>query len=214
MKPDILFKLHDLRAENNAARAQMKEDAPRFQALKDRHETGTAPRAVSSFNLFQTPPELARRMVELADIPEGGNVLEPSAGLGRIYSAIRTYSKAGGVLLIEESADCCRELYGMTADDPGATLKQADFLTVEPSAFFDRVIMNPPFERGRDIKHTRHALKFLKPGGVLIGLCYNGTKQNRELEPIADSWEVLPARTFAKEGTGADVVLFTVIKRS
>jgi tRNA G10 N-methylase Trm11 len=34
--------------------------------------------------LFPTPPELADRMVELADIRPGQQVLEPSAGTGRI----------------------------------------------------------------------------------------------------------------------------------
>src|SRR3546814_19124442 len=35
---------------------------------------------------------------------------------------------------------------------------------------FDAVIMNPPFDRGRDCDHVRHALAFLKPGGVLVAI--------------------------------------------
>jgi hypothetical protein len=33
---------------------------------------------------------------------------------------------------------------------------------------FDRVIMNPPFEKEQDIDHVRHAFDLLKPGGRLV----------------------------------------------
>jgi hypothetical protein len=38
-------------------------------------------------------------------------------------------------------------------------------------AQFDRVIMNPPFNKGQDLKHITHAVThWLKPGGQLFAL--------------------------------------------
>jgi hypothetical protein len=57
-----------------------------------------------------------------------------------------------------------------------------------------------------------HARQLLKPGGLLISLCYNGTAQNRELRPIATTWEVLPSGSFNSEGTSAETVLLTLAR--
>jgi 16S rRNA G1207 methylase RsmC len=100
----------------------------------------------------------------------------------------------------------------MTESDRATNLLQRDFLEVAPAGTFDAVIMNPPFKMGRDIKHIMHALKFLTPGGLLISLCYDGSRQNKQLRPLCDRWNVLPSGTFKSEGTGASVVLLTIRK--
>ena len=69
--------------------------------------------------------------------------------------------------------------------------------------------MNPPFAKGADIKHIRHALQFVKPGGRLVALCANGPRQQRELEPIASTYEPLPEGSFKSSGTSVRVVLLT-----
>jgi hypothetical protein len=220
-----IYRLKALRAENNEKGLEMMQEKGRFAALASRHEDGTAPRAVSSFNLFQTPEHIAERMASM--IPsDAKRILEPSAGLGRLYKALRTHSPDSMISLVEQSADCCAELYRMTESDELAVLKQGDFLAMGhpyegnaglivkslPEVFYDAVIMNPPFKQGRDIKHINHALGFLRTGGLLIALCYNGKRQNAKLKPIADSWEVLPEGSFKTEGTQADVVLLTMRK--
>lgn len=220
-------RLKNLQALNDEKGLEMMMEKGRFAALKSRHEDGTAPRAVSSFNLFQTPEHIADRMAALIPLTCRA-ILEPSAGLGMLYRAIRGRNKDTHITLVENSPDCCRELYSMTERDTYATIKQADFLSIEPAregncgliikqlpeAFYDSVIMNPPFKQGRDVKHILHALKFVKPGGVVIALCYNGVKQNKQLKPLADSWEVLPEGTFRSEGTSASVVLLTMKGRT
>lgn len=70
--------------------------------------------------------------------------------------------------------------------------------------------MNPPFHMRSDIKHTLHALKFLHPGGVLVGLCMATRHRTEALEAMADHWELLPAATFAKEGTKVETYLFRI----
>jgi 16S rRNA G1207 methylase RsmC len=95
-------------------------------------------------------------------------------------------------------------------------LKQRDFLTCwgdDLGGPFQAVLMNPPFKQGLDIKHIFHAYEMLAPGGLLVGLCYDGARQGMTLRPLVDSWEQLPANTFKAEGTRAGVVLITWRKR-
>lgn len=200
------LRLLHLRDENEAVSDAMNAERARFQAIKGAEPT----RAVQAFNLFQTPEPVAAMMAErLAElIPQDAPILEPSAGLGRLYRAARAAGLAGPVLMIEQAPQCAAELYRSTEGDAGATLWQRDFLSVdatpEPVA---GVLMNPPFKQGRDIAHTRHAFELMAPGGVLVGLCYDGVRQREKLRPLIDRWEPLPAGSFKSEGTGAGVAL-------
>lgn len=209
-----LSRLKQLRNETNKAEHVLESQRARFVKLA---RNDSAPRAVSSFNLFQTPATIAADMVAaLVDhfgTLDGLRILEPSAGLGRLYSAVRTSSGSAEIVLVEQSPECCRELYSMTEADSRAALVQADFLEVDIERIggpVDAVIMNAPFKMGRDIKHTMHASGFVKPGGLLVGLCYDGVKQNKKLKPECDSWEVLPADSFKAEGTKASVAMLSI----
>ena len=188
----------------------MEEMRPRFERIANRHENGTAPRAVSAFNLFQTPSALAAELVAAAEIEPGQSVLEPSAGLGRLLLEILKH-EPGSVTAVEQSKDCARELFG---NFPGVRLMERDFLTVSPDQLgaFDRVCMNPPFKMRRDLKHVFHALTFLRPGGILSGLCLAGPIREQKLKPICDTWKTIPAGVFRSEGTGVETVLFTIKK--
>ena len=204
------YRLLHIRDETEAAGVEMVFERGRFDTLRDPENK---PRAVAAFNLFQTPPDIADRMAAMLPNVGGGVILEPSAGLGRLYKALRRAGHAGPVILAEQSRDCCRELYDLTQEDHHVTLKQGDFLNMSFDPV-DAVIMNPPFKMGRDIKHILHAFDVLKPGGLLVSLCYNGVKQNKQLKPLADSWEVLPAGSFKSEGTTAEVALITMVKNA
>lgn len=215
-------RLRSLQAQNRAIGLEMGEMAPRFKRLAD---PASAPRAVSSFNLFQTPTDLADTMAQRLDFSPGDRILEPSAGLGRLWLALLRVGHDGPVTLVEQSPDLCGELYGMIDCGSSARLLQRDFLEVETAAAggpFDRVIMNPPFKRGRDVKHIRHALGMLRPGGRIVALCFNGKQQRRAFHPEGDRrhllagascyWEELPAGIFKETGTRADVVMLTIDK--
>jgi len=39
---------------------------------------------------------------------------------------------------------------------------------------YDRIIMNPPFSKGRDIQHVMHAYELLRPGGRLVAIMGEG----------------------------------------
>lgn len=114
---------------------------------------------------FPTPTPVVNRLLDLAQLQPGMQVLEPSAGSGAIASA----AAARGAVV-----DCIEQDPGYAAAlvDLGCarTLTVADFLTVTPQPVYDRVVMNPPFTRGADIAHVEHALRFLKPDGLLAAV--------------------------------------------
>lgn len=202
-------RLHELRMKNTQAGYDMDEKRGRFDAIRMRHGSGTAPRAVSSFQLFQTPPEIAQRMAAQLYLKRGARVLEPSAGLGRLLDVLDSEVET---VAVEKSPECAAELFRQNR--PGMTLKQRDFLTltVEEIGTFDAVIMNPPFHMRDDIRHIEHALGFIRPGGTLVALCMDTKHREERLKPIADRWEPLPCGTFSKEGTGIGVVLLKITK--
>ncbi len=195
-------------SENADKRAEMAED---FQAMRDQLKAGV--QVVSVPQLFPTPPSLAARMVELADIEPGHAVLEPSAGTGNILRAIREASGGSAVrTAIEINSRLCDRL---RIAEEGAHVINCDFLQFDaPATKYDRILMNPPFANADDIKHIRHALGMLKPGGKLVAICANGPRQNAQLRPLVEQhggeWENLPPDTFAESGTAVNAALFTL----
>lgn len=185
-------------------RASQEPHGGKFAALKE--QLKTAVKVVSADQLFPTPPALAARMVEMAGIEPGMRVLEPSCGTGNLVHAI---DEAGGEvfaveinpLLAAATKALCADFLTLSWSDPDWTFGLE---------CFDSVVMNPPFGGGVDVAHVLHALTFLKPGGLLVGLCAGGPRQEAKLKPLASSWERLPAGTFA--GTGVVAVLFTIKK--
>lgn len=204
---NAFHRLHELRMENTQAGYDMDEKRGRFDRLKNRHTNGTAPVAVSAFQLFQTPVAIAHEMVSRIEFKTGFRVLEPSAGLGRIMGAI---PEGIEVVAIEKAASCAAQLYQMNR--PGMTLMQRDFLTVSPEGIgrFDAVLMNPPFHLRDDIAHIQHATQFLKPGGKLVALCMATKHREEALRPLCSFWKQLPQGSFSKEGTGVDVVMLEI----
>lgn len=195
-------------AESADKRADMAED---FRAMRDQLKAGV--QVVSAPQLFPTPPSLAARMVELAEIEPGHAVLEPSAGTGNILRAIREATGDSAVrTAIEINPRLCDRL---RIAEEGAHVINCDFLQFDaPATKYDRILMNPPFANADDIKHIRHALGMLKPGGRLVAICANGPRQNAQLRPLVEQrggrWEDLPPDTFAESGTAVNAALFTL----
>ncbi len=111
---------------------------------------------------------LAEQVIEIANIHGGLTVLEPSAGMGALATAAR---EAGGAVECVE-IDLPMANYPI---DQGFAVECCDFLTLTVGQV-DRVVMNPPFKMGMDIKHIMHALEWPKPGGRLVSICANGPK--------------------------------------
>lgn len=178
-----------------------------YDAMKQQLKNGGV-QVVVAPQLFPTPEKLASDMVELADIQPGDDILEPSGGTGRIIRAILAKTgKDHGLVAVEikpHLADVIRTAYRVPTHC-------RDFL--ECAGFigtFDKILMNPPFENGADIKHIMHARQFLKPGGRIVAICADGPRQNEKLRPLATDWIPLPAGTFKESGTNVNTVLLVI----
>ena len=213
MSRDALVTQQLVAAQARAAAPRPAPDpqAAPFKAMKESLRAGV--QVVTANQLFPTPDATAARMAQLANVRPGMRVLEPSAGTGAILRAI---DKARGyvdereppceVVAVEVNPTLTRSL-----DAAGlcARVVSADFLDCNGDlGKFDRIIMNPPFERGADIAHILHARAMLKPGGRLVAICANGPRQAEKLKPLAATWEELPEGTFA--GTGVRTVLLSI----
>lgn len=203
------LRLRHLMETTEAVGEVMDTERPRFRQLARKD---SSPRVVSSFNLFQTPAPLAAQIAGLlADGRELGSTLEPSAGLGRLYRAIRDIDSDCPVTLVEQSPDCCRELYASTESAGNTRLIQADFLGCDETRIgtFDSVLMNPPFKNGTDIKHITHAMTLLNPGGRLVSICAAGPRQRRILAELGRFIE-LPQGSFKSEGSNVSAAVLIV----
>ena len=169
--------------------------------------------AAQDFGYFPTPPAVVERLIELAGVRNGHRVLEPSAGRGNIACAFR-----------DTTVDCY-ELLPSNVEALKAlgydhwTVTQADFLTVQPKPIYDRVVMNPPFEKRADIHHVKHALQFLIPGGLLVSVMSAAvgfrtdrlaTEFREVLEKRGGSIEPVPEGSFKSSGTMVSTVIVTI----
>jgi predicted RNA methylase len=162
---------------------------------------------------FPTPAPVVARLLELAELAPGMEALEPSAGSGAIATALGAAGAA--VDCIERDPG-----YAATLLEAGTarTVRTADFLAVPPQPRYDRVAMNPPFTRGTDIAHVEHALRFLKPDGLLVSvMSWSVTYETRKTAPFRNlvehrggTVEAVASGAFAKSGTGVDTVIVTI----
>lgn len=133
---------------------------------------------------FPTGDRLAARVAELAqlDQPEPLAILEPSAGTGALALAALERIHAGSKIWTVERVPALSAVLDIIAEghpEQVANLGTGDFLAYEDGQFsgpaeFDRIVMNPPFERGQDMQHVQAAYSLLKPGGILVAIvCEN-----------------------------------------
>jgi ubiquinone/menaquinone biosynthesis C-methylase UbiE len=116
---------------------------------------------------------VAEQLVTLACIEPGNRILEPSAGSGNLIDAV--LQSSGNVQLWYCEMNCflldvLREKYD---GKPSVHFVGRDFMEVDPTISgqqFDRIVMNPPFERGQDIDHILHAYRMLAPKGILAAI--------------------------------------------
>lgn len=164
------------------------------------------------YGYFPTPPDLAQRVVDLAEIGPGMRVLEPSAGRGAIADCVPAGCRLDCVELLAEN------FAALVAK--GYTAARADFLSGEPDKAYDRIVMNPPFERQQDIDHVNHAWQFLEPGGRLVSIMSAGVmfRENRKTVEFREFVgkhgyiERLPEGSFKASGTGVNTCVVVVDK--
>ncbi len=171
--------------------------------------TGQILNAKQELGAFDTPVSLAEWLVRLAGVGPGVDMLEPSAGVGRL--ALPAQTLGARVWAIEVDPKKAALLESMKLRH----VRCADFLSVSPSPGGDVhcVAMNPPFPKKADIAHITHAAKFVRPGGKLAAIASAGvvfredqaTKDFRALvDRQAGRIQMLPAGSFKESGTMAN----------
>lgn len=190
------------------------------EVLPDAEEKGAKPSqstaVAKDLQFYGSPAAVIAAALERAEIHTRDNyrfgaelpkyrVLEPSCGDGRILDEMR--ARGCSVYGVEFDAKRASE-----ARAKGHAVLTANFLDCEPTGDFDKVVMNPPFYGRHYIKHVNHALKFLKPGGVLVAvLPATAHYDHKELE---GSWQDLPVASFAEAGTNVPTGLLRMHKPS
>lgn len=202
---------------NRKAKAHVFDEDP-TDRLNNVIESGVLDPKVKT-GYFPTPSLIVDKMVELAKLERGHLILEPSAGQGhisdKICNALKLHTHEIIVCetlpenkyILSEKGYICEELGFMEFADEWIKRGRA----------FDRIVMNPPFERQADIDHVTAAFSLLAPNGILIaimstGITFRENKKTIEFrEKIINQHctylENLPSGTFKESGTMVNTVL-------
>ena len=151
-------------------RMALRELVPHLQTKREDDPVLKAEQALIGKKLdgfFPIPKPIISQMLELADIQEGDRILEPSAGKGDILDMIRLHHPENETAAIERNGTLLDVL-----EAKGHLVTQGDFL--EHQGDYNRILMNPPFEKGADITHVRHAYELLAPDGKLVAIMSEG----------------------------------------
>ena len=165
---------------------------------------------------FPTPRAIVDHMLAAADIKPGDRVLEPEAGKGNIADAIRETSPEADLSVIEHQYNLAEILKLKDHKVIGS-----DFL--EHKGQYDKIVMNPPFDKGQDIDHVRHAYDQLKPGGKVVAIMSEGpffrndtkaTKFREWLKSLGGKSEKLGDKSFGngERSTGVSTRLVVIEK--
>jgi len=169
------------------------------------------------YQFFATPDHLADRLVELADITNGHEILEPSAGQGAIIKAIhRSIADIDPISAYELMP--INQTFISKID--GCVLLGGDFLE-ECEKSFDRIIANPPFSKNQDIQHVKKMYTHLNPGGRLVSIMskhwqFSSNKKEVEfrewLDYVGAEVEEIESGEFKKSGTSIATCIVIIDK--
>jgi predicted RNA methylase len=222
----LWFERKDLQIEVNKLLAEFYGEV-----IGDGYNTTKAEEAAPQYHVtpakgwgaFMSSDTVARQVIEHA-CPHGMRVLEPSAGTGMLAKAARE-AGASEVVCVEIQRGMAHELA-----QAGFKTYCSDFTAIPVGGIgnqFDVIVMNPPFDRGRDCDHVRHAWQFLKPGGRLVAVMsaraeFGEDARHRALHKLVDAadsigwgrrkWFDLPAGSFAHAGTNVNTVILAIKK--
>lgn len=234
----LLAKVNELLLEYyRPVEGDVSEDGPSYEAGPLFHQT-----PAKGYGFFPSPAPVVDAVIAKAGLESMAErsgryrddwtplrVLEPSAGTGALASAAR--AKGHRVTCVEVQPHLAAGLCGL-----GFETREADFLKLSPADLgeFDVIVMNPPFDRGRDCDHVRHAFTFLRPGGRLVAVMsaraefaedrrhaalhdlirQNGDPHGSPEWQFRNAWTDLPERSFAECGTNVNTVILTITRRA
>jgi hypothetical protein len=202
---------------NKKAKAHVFEIDPK-QLLELVFSTGEMPPKNPTAH-FPTPDPVIQSLLNILTRPSCTRILEPSAGKGNIAEHLRqTFPDA----LLE----CCEIVpkFQEILRQKGFSLVASDFLSYQPGAIYDLIVMNPPFAIEGDslayVTHIHHAYSLLRPGGNLGSVVPSGFsfRNDSKIVKLRDqveqcgSWEELEAKSFTESGTDVNTVILSMQK--
>lgn len=204
--------------ENLGGKWNRKQKAHIFESdISDRIDnvllTGEVVDPKKEFQFFETPPGLAKRLVDIAGILAGESILEPSAGRGVIVTEI-------GMQCVFNAADCVEPnpTNRQYLENRGFDVVGNDFLKFDKK--YDVIIANPPFApRQADIDHVSHMIDLANRIVVSVmgaGVTFRQNKKTVEFWDKVKRYDYelidLPAGTFKASGTMVNTVILKIIK--
>ncbi|QDT41046.1 Methyltransferase small domain protein [Gimesia alba] len=216
---------------NRRSRSTLFEDQDAMQSVIDACETGVYVDLKKAYQFFETPPEVAEKLVTAARISDGTSILEPGCGKGAIIRAIANevdelgFSEGVDVLGIDINPEYSLGILNEFIDEPFCDVRflNGDFLSFYENRIgsFQTIIMNPPFSRFQDINHVMRAYDFLTEGGRLVAVMSDGFTFRQDtrsagfrdwLEVNGWHWEPLPEGSFKSSGTNVNTVMVIIDK--
>lgn len=136
------------------------------------------------YQQYYTPSELAKKLVELSDIKQFDDVLEPSAWQGAIVKEI--IKKDFRSLFVNEIDENNLDYLFDIKDEFRKTYKERwfeidkeDFLNAKFMVKVNKIIANPPFTKSQDVKHILEMYKWLKEWWRIVSIA-SSSIQTRE----------------------------------
>lgn len=200
---------------------QSAEHIEEQQSAEQPHAKPKAKRRAPAHRYISALPQpIALKMVHLAKISSGDDVLDPAARGGALIDEILALKLLVHIKYCENDKTAQGLLKEKFGERKFVKFWQANFAETFMGAF-DRIVMQPPFSSQHEIEYIQHAYGLLKKGGRLVSIVSNGTIGNDYVSTPFDEWldsvggwveEKLPADTF-KEGDKNIAANIIVINR-
>lgn len=167
---------------------------------------------------FPTPKSIVQKMLSEAEIKPDEKVLEPSAGKGNIADEIKENYPDNTLDVVEWNTSLNDLL-----NEKGHNVVGNDFL--QTSGVYDKIVMNPPFEKGQDIDHVKHAYDLLSDGGRVVAVMSEGSFSRNDkkavdfrnwLDRVGGYSEKLPEGSFkqSERSTGVNTRMVVIDKNA
>lgn len=133
--------------------------------LKQSLDSGKTISVKKEFHAFYTPDFISKELIELANLNSKDIILEPSAGEGNLIKNIIKFTE--NIVAVEINQEAYQELKEKFND---IVIYNQDFLLFRSDIKFDKVIMNPPFNKNEWVKHIKHCFSMLKDNGEIFAI--------------------------------------------
>jgi len=139
--------------------------------LLDKVLNGEKVNLKKEYQFFETPEDIAEYMINLLygheDVKDFKNILEPSAGQGRLIEVINRHNP-NTVDCFELMDNNINILQTKILDGLKAKIIGKDFLTEKIDKKYDLIVANPPFTKNSDIIHVRRMYDLLENNGYIV----------------------------------------------